>query len=95
MNRARIVLLGLAAAAATRCASIVPGSEGVVLTRDESAVKGCKEVGYVEAWLSFSFGDARHQLRNRAWKLKGDTVLVSSPFGESAGTAYSCAEKKP
>jgi hypothetical protein len=90
-----MVLLGLCACAAAGCASVVPGSERVVVTRDEEAVKGCKEVGYVQSWLSFSFADSRHQLRNRALKLKGDTVLVSSPFGESAGTAYSCAEKKP
>jgi len=95
MKRARLVLLGVVAAAATHCASVVPGSESVVLTRDESAVKGCKELGDVQAWISFSFGDARNQLRNRAHKLKGDTVLVASPFGESFGTAYSCAEKKP
>ena len=84
-----------AAALAAGCASVVPGSEKVVLTRDEKAVVGCKELGTVNVWLSFSFADARHQLRNRALALKGDVVLVSSPFGESSGTAYSCAEKKP
>ena len=95
MNRARLILLGLAAVAAAGCASIAPGSESVVLTRDEGAVKGCKEIGSVQAWLSFSFGDARNQLRNRAHAMSADTVLVGSSFGESFGTAYSCVEKKP
>jgi hypothetical protein len=95
MNRSRLVLLGLAAAAMAACASIVPGSEGVVLTRDENAVKGCKQLGYVESFLSFSFGDARNQLRNRAHEMNADTVLVGSSFGESFGTAYSCADRKP
>jgi hypothetical protein len=93
MKRLRIGLLA-AAAAASACVSVSPGSQAVLLTRDEKAVAGCKELGNVNVWLSFSFGDARNQLRNRAWTMRGDTVLVSSPFGESAGTAYSCAEKK-
>ncbi|HET7451444.1 MAG TPA: hypothetical protein VFL12_01770 [Thermoanaerobaculia bacterium] len=95
MSRSQLLLLGLAAATAVACASIHPGSESVVLTRDEAAVKGCKQIGYVESFLSFSFGDARNQLRNQAHGLKADTVLVGSSFGESYGTAYSCAERKP
>jgi hypothetical protein len=94
MKRLRIGLLAAAAAAAA-CVSVVPGSDSVALTRDEKAVAGCKELGNVNVWLSFSFGDARNQLRNRAFALNGDTVLVSSPWGESSGTAYSCAQKKP
>jgi len=94
MKRLRIGLLAAAAAAAA-CASIVPGSDSVVLTRDEKAVAGCKELGNVNVWISFSFGDARNQLRNRAHAMNGDTVLVSSAWGESDGTAYSCAQKKP
>jgi hypothetical protein len=94
MKRLKVGLLAAAAAAAA-CASVVPGSESVVLTRDEKAVAGCKELGNVSVWISFSFGDARNQLRNRAHAMNGDTVLVSSSWGESDGTAYSCAQKKP
>jgi len=94
MKRLRIGLLAAAAAAAA-CASIVPGSDSVVLTRDEKAVAGCKELGNVNVWLSFSFGDARNQLRNRAHAMSADTVLITSTWGESSGTAFSCAQKKP
>jgi hypothetical protein len=76
------------------CASVAPNSDSVVLTREASAVAGCKQIDSVQAWLSLSFTDARNQLRNRAAALGADTVLVSSSFGETNGTAYSCAGRK-
>jgi hypothetical protein len=81
-------------AATAGCASVAPKSESVVLTHDSSAVVGCKEVGSVESWLSLSFKDAQTQLRNRAADLGADTVLVSSSFGDTTGTAYLCAGRK-
>jgi hypothetical protein len=81
-------------AAAAGCASVAPKSESVVLTRESSDVVGCKEIGDVESWLSLSFKDAQTQLRNRAAGLGADTVLVSSSFGDTTGTAYRCAGKK-
>ncbi len=95
MKRLKAGLLAATALGAAACASIVPGSDSVVLTRDEKAVAGCKELGDVNVWLSFSFGDARNQLRNKAYALNGDTVLIKSSWGESSGTAFSCAQKKP
>jgi len=84
-------LIGAAAVVAMAgCASVSPKSESIVLTREPSQVKGCKEVGAVQAWLSLTFKDARNQLRNRAANLGADTVLVSSSFGETNGTAYIC-----
>jgi type II secretory pathway component PulL len=88
-------IAGWAAAMATAgCASVAPNSDRVVLTREASAVVGCKDVGSVEAWISLSFGDARVQLRNRAAALGADTILVNSSFGETTGTAYVCGSKK-
>lgn len=84
-------LIGAAAVVATAgCASVAPKSESIVLTREASQVKGCKEVGSVQAWLSLTFKDASNQLRNRAASLGADTVLVSSAFGDTNGTAYLC-----
>jgi hypothetical protein len=83
-----------AAVTAAGCASVAPNSDRVVLTREASAVVGCKDVGSVEAWIALTFGDARVQLRNRAAALGADTVLVSSAFGETTGTAYVCGSKK-
>ena len=85
----KILLLGSLVAAAG-CASVVPGSETVTLTRDESAVVGCKEIGHVQTWISYSFRDADNQLRNRAFRSGGNVVLVTSSFGDSAGMAYHC-----
>ena len=89
------IILAAAAAAASACASVAPNSESVRLTRTAGDVTGCKEMGYVESWLAFSFRDARVQLRNRAAAIGGNTILVTSPFGETTGTAYACGEKKP
>jgi len=88
-------MAGVAAAlAALGCASVAPNSDRVVLTREASAVVGCKDVGSVEAWISLSFDDARVQLKNRAAALGADTILVNSSFGETTGTAYVCGSKK-
>jgi hypothetical protein len=81
-------------AATAGCASVAPKSESVVLTHDSSEVAGCKEVGTVQSWLSLSFKDAQTQLRNRAADLGADTVLISSSFGDTNGTAYLCAGRK-
>jgi len=83
-----------AAVTTAACASVAPNADRVVLTREASAVVGCKDVGSVEAWISLSFGDARVQLKNRAAALGADTVLVNSSFGETTGTAYACGSKK-
>lgn len=88
-------MAGVAAAIVTSgCASVAPTADRVVLTREASAVVGCKDVGSVEAWIALSFGDARVQLKNRAAALGADTVLVNSSFGETTGTAYACGAKK-
>ena len=97
-EKGRVRGLGLASAiaglaVASGCASVVPRSETVLLTREAAAVSGCKEVGTVQSWLSFSFRDADNQLRNRALALGADTVLVSSPFGDTTGIAYLCGKK--
>ena len=89
-----VVLLG-AAAAGSGCASVAPNAENVRLTRKSEDVAGCKEMGYIQSWLAFSFRDAEVQLRNKAVAAGGNTVLVTSPFGETTGTAYQCGEKKP
>jgi hypothetical protein len=81
-------------AAAAGCASVAPKSESVVLTHESSEVAGCKEIGSVQSWLSLTFKDAQTQLRNRAAGLGADTVLVSSSFGDTNGTAYLCAGRK-
>jgi len=98
LGKAAARALGLALAIAglamvAGCASVVPRSEAVVLTRESAAVSGCKEMGTIQSWLSFSFRDADNQLRNRALALGADTVLVSSPFGDTTGTAYLCGKK--
>ena len=79
----------------TGCASVKPGAEAVRLTRDSKAVAGCKEVGSVHSWVNFSFRDSQNQLRNQALELSGDTVLVTSHFGDDLGTAYNCKEATP
>jgi hypothetical protein len=89
LGAALVALLGAAG-----CASVKPGADRVVLTREQGSVSGCKEMGTVQTWLSFSFRDAQNQLRNRAVSLGADTVLVTSSFGDSTGTAYSCTAKK-
>ena len=87
--------IGAAAVVATAgCASVTPKSESIVLTHESSQVKGCKEMGSVQAWLAWTFKDARNQLRNRAATLGADTVLVSSSFGDTTGTAYLCNAPK-
>jgi hypothetical protein len=80
---------------AAGCASVKPGSEAVRLTRESKEVAGCKEIGSVHSWVNFSFRDAQNQLRNQALDAGGDTVLVTSHFGDDLGTAYNCKEKTP
>ena len=91
----RLLIVGWAALFLAGCASVKPGADRVVLTRDQKTVAGCKEVGFVQVWVSFSFQDARNQIRNRAVSLGGDTILVTSPFGDTTGTAYSCPSRQP
>lgn len=92
MKIGSIGLLAGCALLAAGCASLRPDAREVRLTRDSKDVDGCKELGSVQSWISFSFRDAQNQLKNKAAKLKGDTVLVSSTFGDDLGTAYDCRQ---
>ena len=93
-RRLRASILFAAAAAVSGCASVAQDSDSVRLTRSSADVTGCREIGYVQSWLSLSFRDARVQLRNRAVAVGGNTILVTSPFGETTGTVSECGEKK-
>jgi hypothetical protein len=89
------LLLAACACAAAGCASLQPEAHDVRLTRESKEVSGCREVGSVQSWISFSFNDAQTQLKNKASHLGGDTVLVTSTFGEDLGTAYDCRPQPP
>lgn len=95
MRTTRIWVLSAFAALAAGCASLRPEAREVRLTHDSNDVEGCKELGSVQSWISFSFRDSRNQLKNKAATLKGDTVLVKSTFGDDFGTAYDCRERQP
>ncbi len=95
MRKRTDLVLSAVLLATVGCVSVKPEAEEVRLTRDSKAVEGCREVGSVQSWISFSFNDARNQLRNKASRLGGDTVLVSSTFGEDVGTAYDCRQPQP
>ena len=77
------------------CSSLRPEAREVRLTHDSKDVNGCREIGSVQSWISFSFRDAQNQLKNKASKEGGDTVLVSSTFGDDLGTAYDCRQPQP
>ena len=86
-------MLAGCACLAAGCTSLRPEAREIRLTHDSKDVDGCKGgVGSVQSWINFSFRDAQNQLKNKAAKLKGDTVLVTSTFGDDLGTAYDCRE---
>jgi len=91
----RLCILAAWAGLAVGCVSLKPEAREVRLTHDSKDVNGCKELGSVQSWVSFSFRDARNQLKNKAAKLNGDTVLVASTFGDDSGTAYDCRQPQP
>ena len=93
MRNRRIWIFAGWASLAVGCASLRPEAREVRLTHDSQDVNGCKELGAVQSWVSFSFRDAQNQLKNKASNLKGDTVLVSSTFGDDLGTAYDCRQR--
>ncbi len=80
---------------AAGCTSLRPEASEVRLTHDSKDVNGCREIGSVQSFVSFSFRSAENQLKNKAAKLKADTVLVSSTFGDDLGTAYDCSQPQP
>ena len=95
MKNGRIWVLAGCACLAAGCTSVRPEAREVRLTRDSKDVVGCREIGSVQSWISFSFPSAQNQLKNKAAKLKADTVLVSSTFGDDLGTAYDCSQPQP
>ena len=95
MRNGRKWILAACAGMAAGCVSLHEDARDVRLTRDEKAVEGCKELGAVQSWISFSFRDAKDQLKNKTAALKGDTVLVRSTFGDDLGTAYDCSHPAP
>ena len=95
MRPRRLFILAAWAGLAAGCASLKPEASEVRLVRDSKDVSGCREVGTVQSWISFSFRDAENQLKNKAAKLNGDTVLVASTFGADLGTAYDCRQPQP
>jgi hypothetical protein len=88
----RIWLLAFSTPFALSCVSLKPEAREIRLTHDSKDVNGCKEIGPVQSWVAFSFRDAQNQLKNKASKSGGDTVLVSSTFGDDSGTAYDCRQ---
>ncbi|MGH9443136.1 MAG: DUF4156 domain-containing protein [Thermoanaerobaculia bacterium] len=95
MAKGRIWIAAGCAVLATGCVSLRPEAREIRVTHEEKDVQGCKELGAVQSWVSFSFRDAENQLKNKTAKLKGDTVLVRSTFGDDLGTAYDCSSPQP
>ncbi len=93
--RRRIWVLALSALSWIGCVTLRPEAATVRLTRDSKDVNGCREIGSVESWVAFSFRDAQNQLKNKASTAGGDTVLVTSTFGDDFGTAYDCRQPQP
>jgi hypothetical protein len=88
-------MLASCACLAAGCTSLRPEAREVRLTHDSKDVNGCREIDAVQSWVAFSFRSAENQLKNKAAKLKGDTVLVRSTFGDDLGTAYDCSQPQP
>jgi hypothetical protein len=95
LRTTKIWILSASASLAIGCTSLHPEAREVRLTHDSKDVTGCREIGSVQSWFSFSFRDSQNQLKNKASRAGADTVLVSSTFGDDLGTAYDCRQPQP
>jgi hypothetical protein len=95
LGKRKGLMLVVCAGISVSCASLKPEAREVRLTHEKTDVNACKDLGSIQSWISFSFRDAQNQLKNKASKAGGDTVLVTSTFGDDAGTAYDCRQPQP
>ena len=90
--RSLLVAISLLAGLLIGCASARSDARLVKVTENPADVAGCKNLGMVESSRPFvSPKDSRMaQMQNKAARLGGDVVFVTSYNATGTGTAYRC-----
>jgi hypothetical protein len=91
-----VALLGVLVLVGCATTRLTPAGEGIRVTSNPEAVRGCDYLGPVEGW-TWQEENANRMLRNSAAELGADVVMmVSSNVGTRGdhivrGEAYACA----